>query len=880
MVRAARRLLYALLPADIRDDVVAELDAEYARAIRPSRTSWRAAAWYWRQAVGSIGPALAMRRRRRHAHRGDPMHTIVTRWSLEAAQDLKFAMRLLARQKLFTAAVVATLALGIGATTAMFSLVDGVLIRPLPYREPDRLLRIWSANPRGIPRNQISPPDFFDWRDQVRGLSHLAGFEIFDVTLTTGGDPVRVPNASVTANLAETLGARPLAGRWFAEAETRGDGEPVVVVSERLWRERFGSDPTLIGRAIVVEGSPRTVIGVMPRSFEMPSGAIRIWLPLPDALRTTFRSARRLGAVARLAPGTSVEAARDSLLGVARHLAATYPQADRGWSVTVVPLTEAIVGDVRTALLVLLAAIGAVLLIACANVAGLLLARAVARSRELAVRTAVGATAGRLLRMQLVEAAALAAFGGVAGLALAAWCLQSIQFVRGLGLPLLDRVALDARGVAVAAALSFVCALAAGLWPSWKASRQSGPDAMGSGTRTTGGQVRARQAIVFAQIAIATALVAAGALLTSSFHRLTSVPTGFSADRTLLADVSLPGIRYARATRAPFFTSLLERIRALPGVQAAGAGGPLPLSGLDGLLRFALTLEGREPHPDGRQRAYLRWATADYFKAMGIEVRAGRTFTESDTATSAPVAVIDTELARRYFPGENAIGRKVRTPMDQNRFREIIGVVAAVRQSALDRDEEPHVYVPQAQLPSTDLTLVIRANGDAIALAPEVRRILSGFDAELPLANVRPLAELVAGSAAPRRISAVLLSAFAAFALLLTLVGVYGVVSQVVVQSTREIGVRVALGATTRDVLSLVVSRAVKLAIGGVVAGSILAYFATPALRAMLYGIGPRDPLTLLGSGLLLVAAAALAAYLPARRILRVDVVNALRVDG
>jgi putative ABC transport system permease protein len=879
MVRAARRLLYVILPADIREDVVAELDAEFVRAIRPSRSSWRASAWYWRQAAGSIGPALAMRRRRRNAYRGHPLHTIVTRWSVETWQDLKFAMRLLARQKMFAAAVVATFALGIGATTAMFSLVDGVLIRPLPYEHPDRLIRIWSSNPRGIPRNQISPPDFFDWREQARGLSALAGFHAFDMTLTSGGDPLRVTGATGTANLAQTLGARPLAGRWFVDAETRGKGEAVVVVSERLWRERFGSDPALIGRSIIVDGFPRAVVGIMPRSFQMPHGSVRIWLPLPDELRTGFRSARLLGAVARLDAGVTVDAARDSLLGVARHLASTYPDADRGWSVTVVPLTEAIVGDVRRPLLVLLAAIAAVLLIACANVAGLLLARGVARSRELAVRTAVGATAGRLLRMQLVEAAALAGFGGAAGLALAAWCLQSIQFVRGLGLPLLDRVSLDARGVAAAAGLSLVCALATGLWPAWKASRQSGPDAMGSGMRTTGSQVRARQAIVFAQIAVATALVAAGALLIGSFQRLTSVPTGFSADRTLLADVSLPGVRYARDTRGPFFASLLERIRALPGVQAAGAGGPLPLSGLDGLLRFALTLEGRQPPADGRQRAYLRWATPDYFKAMGIELRAGRTFSESDTATSAPVAVIDSELARRYFPGENAIGRRVRTPMDQNRFREVIGVVAAVRQSALDRDEEPHVYVPQAQLPSTDLTLVIRANGDAMALAPDVRRILTGFDAELPLANVRPLAELVAGSAAPRRISALLLSAFAAFALLLTLVGVYGVVSQVVVQSTREIGVRVALGATTRDVLSLVVTRTVKLAIGGVVAGSILAFFATPALRAMLYGIGPRDPLTLVGSGALLTAAAALAAYLPARRILRLDVMNALRVD-
>jgi putative ABC transport system permease protein len=319
MVRAARRLLYMLLPADNRDDVVAELDAEYARAILPSRSSWRAVAWYWRQAAGSIGPALAMRRRRRNVYRGDAMQTMVTRWSAEAWQDLKFAVRLLRRQKMFTAAAVATLALGIGATTAMFSLVDGVLIRPLPYDDPDRLIRIWSSNPRGIPRNQISPPDFFDWREQARGLSALAGFNAADVTLTTGGDPVRVLGASATANLAQTLGVRPLVGRWFLDGDTRGPGEPVAVVSERLWRERFGADPALIGRAIFVDGFPRTVVGVMHRSVQIPSG-VQIWLPLPDEWRTTrFRSARFLGAVARIAPGSTMDAARGSLLGVARH---------------------------------------------------------------------------------------------------------------------------------------------------------------------------------------------------------------------------------------------------------------------------------------------------------------------------------------------------------------------------------------------------------------------------------------------------------------------------------------------------------------------------------------------------------------------------------
>jgi putative ABC transport system permease protein len=865
MIALARWLLRRMLPRDVCDDVVANLDAEFRRVVAPARTHAGAAAWYWRQVLGSFAPAVRMRLRR------------AGRTAADAAQDMRFGLRLLARHKAFSAAAVLTLALGIGATTAMFSLVDGVLLRPLPYQTPDRLIRIWSANPRGIPRNQISPADFFDWREQLRALASLAGFNSADVTLTSGGDPVRVAGASATANLAETLGVQPLRGRWFLESEVRGIGESVAVVSESLWRERFGSDPGLIGGFIDVDGSRRAVVGVMPRAFQVPSASVQVWLPLADAWRTRSRSARFLGAIGRLAPGARIDAARDDLQRVARNLATAYPDNDRGWGVTVMPLADAVVGDVRRPLLVLLAAIAAVLLIACANVAGLLLARGVARSREFAVRSAIGATAGRLMRMQVVEVTALAVAAGGIGLVFAMWCVQSVRLTRALELPLLERVSVDGRAVGAAAGLSCLCALATGLWPAWKISRQSSPEWLVAGVRATGGHLRARQAIVLAQIAVATMLVAAGALLFASFHRLTAVPTGFTADRTLLADVSLPQSRYARNSVAPFFAHLLERIHTLPGVQAAGAGGPLPLSGLDGLLRFAVSIDGREPPPDGRQRAYLRWATPEYFQAMGIELKAGRIFAVSDTATSAPVAVIDTELARRYFPGDTAIGHRIRTSLDRNAAREVIGIVAAVRQSALDRDEEPHLYVPQAQVPSAELTLVVRTNGDAMALAADVRHILRSADPDLPLANVRPLADLVAGSAAPRRIGAVLLSAFAGTALLLTLVGVYGVVSQAVAQSTREIGVRIALGATSRDVLSLVVRRTVKMALAGVIAGSVLAWFATPALRAMLYGIGPRDPLTLVASAATLTAAAAIAAYVPARRLLRLDVVRALR---
>jgi putative ABC transport system permease protein len=869
MITLARWLLAVLLPPDVRQAVLTELDAEYARDVRPSRGRLSAAAWYWRQSAGSIGPALRMRGRR------------MARVAADAIQDLRFAVRLLSRQKAFTAAAVATLALGIGANTAIFSVVDGVLLRPLPYRDPSRLVRVWSANPRGIPRNGISPADYFDWRDQARGFDGLAAFGSSDVTLTSAGDPVRVTGATATANLAATLGASPLLGRWLLPDETRGPALPVAVLGERLWRDRFAADPGIVGRAIILDGRARTVVGVMPATFQFPTSDEGIWLPMPDGWRAQARNAHFLGVVGRLGPGVTTDGGRESLRTVSRRLEAAFPDTNNGWSVTVTSLRDALVGGVRTPLLVLLAAVAAVLLIACANVTSLMLARGIARSRELAVRAAVGASAGRLVRQQLVESALLALVGGGGGVALAWWGLRALQASPALQVPLLDRVTLDARVMAAALAMSLASAVAAGLLPAWKASRHSGTSALGSGTRSTGDHVRIRQAIVFAQIAVATTLVVGGTLLIRSFDRLTSVPAGFTADRTLLLDVSLPVVRYARVARAPFFDRALERIRALPGVQAAAAGGPLPLSGQDGLLRFGLSVEGRAAAPDRSDRAYLRWATPGYFTAMGIALRAGRPFAEADAAGSAPVAVIDEALARRFFGGDNPIGRRVQISSEarEKTWREVIGVVGAVRQTALDREAEPHVYVPETQMPSPALTLVVRSGGAPVAVASGVREAIRVLDPDLPISNVRSLADLVSGSTASRRFNALLLSLFAAAAVLLTLVGVYGVVSQLVAQSTREIGVRIAMGAGSGDVVALMLKRAVRMAVAGVAAGSLAAWLAAPALGGMVYGIAPRDPATLGAVALLLVSAAVAAAYLPARRILRLDVVHALRVD-
>ena len=856
MRRLARLILRGVLPGDLRDTIVSDLDAEFDRRGGSS-------GWYWRQVAGSIGPALLMRARR------------LARAAADAGQDARFGVRLLARDKTFTIASVLTLALGIGATTCIFSLVDRVLLRPLPYAEPSRLIRIWSANPRGIPRGAIAPADFFDWREQSRSFEQLAAYTDTDVTLTSAGDPVQLPATQVTANLAATLGVTPMIGRWFVPDETGGDGQPVVVLGDALWRSRFGAASAIEGRTIVIDGIARTVVGVMPGAFAFPSRDVQLWLPLPDTWRGQTRSARFLAAVGRLAPGVTVDAAAAELRTIAQRLESAFADSNRGYGVTVASLAEALVGNVRRPLIVLFAASLAMLLIACANVSGLMLARGAARTRELAIRAAVGASASRLLRQQLVEAMLLAVLGGAAAVLAAAWGIGALRASLTLVVPFLDRVAMDGRVLAAATAITVTCAIVSGLFPAWRASRQQGSEALARGTRTTTGHVRVRQAIVVTQIAVATALACGALLLARSLERLTSVPAGFAADRTLLADVSLPTRRYKPDQRAPFFDRALDRLRAMPGIQAAGAGGPLPLSGQEGLLRFGVT-QDRRSDPE---RAYVRWATPGYFAAMGIAQRSGRAFAAGDRADSTPVAVIDEALARRLFAQEDPVGRRIQLSMNRGVWREVVGVVGAVHQTSLDRPAEPHVYLPETQLASSALTIVVRGGGDPSSVAAAVRSAIDDIDPELALSNVRTLADLAAGSTRPQRQSTLLLGVFAAAAVLLTLIGVYGVIAQIVAQSTRELGVRLALGRRAGSIVALTVRRALVMAAIGVAGGTTIAVLAAPVLRSMLYGIGPRDPLTFVLVSAVLLTSAAFAAYLPARRILRLDVLATLRVE-
>ena len=875
--RLPRALLALILPADVRDALLADLDEEYVRHVRPSATGMRASMWYWRQALGSVPAVLRMRRRRKEEVR-------MAGWTEGLFFDVRYGARFLARRPGFAAAAVATLALGIGANTAIFSIVDGILLKRLPYRDADRLVRIWSANPRGIPRNAVSPADFFDLRDaarEARAFDDLGAFTQAESSTVRGsGDAARLATSMVTPSVIAMLGVDPVAGRMLTPFDAGETGTAGALISERLWQARFGGRSALL-QSITVDGSSYAVVGVMPASFAFPSADVDVWVPIPDSYRRRSRSAHFLDVVGRLSQGVSLERGGAVLSTMAARLEAQYPDTNRGWGVTATTLEESIVGDVRRPLFVLLATVGCVLLIACANVASLMLARGSARTRELAVRTALGASRVRVGRQQLVESGIVAALGGAAGLLIAALSLQFLRTRAVVDLPRLSDVTLDMRVLGMTALVCVVTGLLTGVLPALRTARSDPADTLRGGHPAGGGlpMGRSRALLVTTQIALATALVIAAGLLVVTFARLTRVDAGFQADRVLLAQVSLTVTRYDPQAWSSFFARTLEEIRRLPGVEAAGAVDPLPLSGQKGLMRFGVRFEGRpDPRPGEFDRTYLRRATPDYFSAIGIPLLDGRTFDASDRADTKPVAVVDRTFADRYFPGQNPIGRKARSTNDRT-FREIVGVVGAVSQTSLDEPAEPHLYVAQSQSPVPSMTFVMRTGLGSAALAPAVRAAAGRIDPEQPVFNIRTLRDVVSGSVASERFNAVLLALFAQVALALSLVGVYGLIAGWVTASTREIGVRVALGAGIGSIYRLVLGRGLRLACAGVVLGILLALGATRLLGAMLFGVGAWDPGVFAGAAALVLIASALAAWIPARRALAIDPAAALRAD-
>ena len=806
----------------------------------------------------------------------------------ELRQDAAYALRQLRRSPAFTAVAVLTLGLGIGANTAIYSVVNGVLLRPLPYREPARLVRVLST--LDDKPNSVSPADFADWRAQARSFDGLAAISTGTENLTGGSaEPERLETARVTANFFGVLGVAPLTGRAFAPGEDAASAAPVVVLGERLWRRRFAADPGLVGRTIALGGVPHTVVGVMPRAATYPAG-VELWLPLvmqPAWLSDASRGARWLRVVGRVGPA-GVAASAAEMREIARRLEALHPDRNTGFSVRVPPLQAYMTGDVRRPLLVLMGGVGFVALIACANVAALLLVRGAARAREMAVRSALGAGRGRLVRQLVTESLVLGLLGGALGLALAVWGTRAFVAFAPSDIPRLDEVAVNGRALAVTGLAALVAGLLFGLLPALHASAAGGGSAVAGSLRDGGrggadrGGSRARSALVVAEVALAVALLAGAGLLARSFAELLRVDVGLRTEGVTTFSVSLPDAAYPTEAAGRTFTrSLLERVEAIPGVRAAGAISGLPLTGSYFFLSFEV--DGRAAPPPGQEAsAVVRFTTPGYFAAVGLPLVRGRAFTERDREGAPTVFLINREAARRYFPGEDPLGKRIamgwRASNGSRMAGEIVGVVGDVKQFGLGGEPTADVYAPADQWPWSDLTVVMRAERGA-PVAAAARAAVRAVDPNLPVFGLRALDEVVSESVARPRFYMTLLGAFALMAVALAGVGIYGVLSYAVGRRVREIGLRVALGATRARVLRMVVGQGLALAAVGAALGVAGALWLARAMATLLFGVTPGDPVTFVGVVVLFLGVAALACLVPALRAARVDPAVALRAD-
>ena len=799
-------------------------------------------------------------------------------------QDLRHALRRLAKSPGFTLAAVVTLALGIGATTAIFSVVDGVLLRPLSYRNPDRLVLVWERfGSRDQNTNVVSPANYLDWRDRATSFSDLAAFGWSDQTFT-GDVPELVSGRMVTPNFFRTLGLAPLLGRTFTAAEAAPGGPNVIVLSFGLWQRRFGSDSAIVGRTIPVAGGSVQVLGVMPPELRpMPWGREEYWEPLRLNESDRTRNGRYTMVIGRLKPGVTQAAAQAEMDVITGSLQQEYPGFDTGWTANVVTLKDQVVGSTRQALLVVLGAVFLVLLIAAANVGNLVLARVEARQRELAVRTALGASRTRLVSQWLAESALLAIAGGTAGVLFASWGVELLVSLAPPYIPRLAEISVDTPVLVVAALVSVAVGIGAGLPAALGVTTQSLAGGLrGEGARTTSDRAarRWRDSLVVIQVSLALVLLSGAGLLVRSLQRLSAIAPGFDIAHVITMSIALPQSKYADGARqASFYAQLTDRIRNAPGVSDVGAISLIPLVPQGAATGF--TVVGRpEPKNGEWTSADIRIVEPGYFAAMRIRLLRGRAFTAADRANAPPVVVINETMARQFWPGEDAVGARVQVSWtDPKAQPEIIGVVGDARTSALDADVHPMIYYVEAQAPTGEMTLAIRHSGDSGPLVAAVRAAVRGLDPDVPLNGIATMSTRLSRSMADRRYPMFLLSGFAVLAVLLAAVGLYGLLSYVVSRRTREIGVRMALGADRRAVLSLVLRDGVRPTLVGAVIGAVASAVAARTLGHLLYGVGPTDPVTFAAVGLLLLAVALVASYLPAARATRVDPVEALRTE-
>ena len=809
-------------------------------------------------------------------------------------QDLRFGLRMLAKNPGFTAVAVLTLALGIGANTAIFSVVNTVLLKPLPYAEPDRLVAAELMDTRGGPHPfPLSYPDFFDFRAQNHVFEHLVTFRNTTSTLTGAGTPVALDGEMVTWDLFPALGIQPQLGRGFLPSEEAA-GAHVVVLSHTLWQTQFGGDPAIVGRTITLDQKPFTVIGVAPAGFVFPVNEpnLQFWTTIavdrevqagstPAAVQ---RGAHMLTALGRLKPGVSVEQARADLDVIAAALAKQYPDTNANFAQTSVrPELETLVGGSRTPLLILLGAVGLVLLVACANVANLLLARTASREQEIAVRSAVGASRGRVVRQLLTESLLLAVLGGVAGTALAEYALAGALPLGGRSIPRLAQSAIDGRVLAFSLALAFLTILFFGLAPALDASKVDFISSLKEGGRSNTSQHdRLRGALVTAQVALGSVLVTAAGLLMASFLHLERSDLGLKPDHLLTFWFSLPEHDYNAAQQVVFYDQLLEHMRALPGVQSAAGVWPLPFGGSDVSIGF--NIEERPSAPSKWPVARIAIATPDYFHTAGIPLLKGRAFNDQDDLKAPRVLIVNKAFADKFFPGEDVLGKRItpgaRGPGDHKEtLREIVGVVGSAKQFAMEAAPQPIYYFPYKQLSWQPPVVVLRTAVPPRSLEAAIRKEMTTLDPTVPVFQVRTMEDLLSTQVAEPRFHTVLLGCFAGISLLITLIGLYGVMAYSVARRTHEIGVRIALGASRSTVLSMVLKRAVVLLAAGLALGLVASLAADRLLKSMLFSVSPLDPAVLGLSGLLVALTGLLAAYLPARRAAAMDAAVALRYE-
>ncbi|HEV7797280.1 MAG TPA: ABC transporter permease [Pyrinomonadaceae bacterium] len=808
-------------------------------------------------------------------------------------QDIRYGIRMLLKAPSISIVATIALALGIGANTAIFSVVNAVLLRPLPFTNSEGLMNVWETDAvRGYKRGAASYPNFVDWREQNHVFERMSSYHPSDFILTGRGDSTRIQGAVVNADLFPLLGVAPVIGRGFLPDEDKpGESGRVVVLSQQLFQQRFNSNPNVVGQSMVLDGKNFTIVGVMPQAFQFPvqNEPVELWTTVAveregEEPITEQRGAHYMNVIARLKPGVSIEQAKAEMTSISARLEQQYPGENLHKSSNVEPTLEALVGDIRPALLILLGAVGCVLLIACANVANLLLARAMTRHKEMAIRSALGASRMRVVRQLLTESVLLSLAGGALGLILAVWWSDLLVALGKENIPRALQVGLDWRVLGFTLALSVLTGVVFGLVPAIHSSKTELTESLKEGGRGSGEGARrnrVRGILVVSELAIAVVLLVGAGLLIQSLWRLRNVSPGFESQNLLTFVVGIPEVKYPTEKQDQFYRDLVARLQSLPGVRSAGSVIPLPLSGE--MFRISFETEGRPMAKGDQPSSDFFVVSNDYFKTLGVPILKGRGFTERDSEKAPGVIIVNQAFANKFFPNEDPIGKRVKpgiaTGENKPDWREIVGVVADVRNRNLSSELRVGYFVPQAQIPFNQMTMVVRTTNDPHTLITAVQNEVHSMDQELPVFNIKTMDEYISATVAAPRFNTTLLGIFASVALVLTIVGLYGVMSYSVAQRTNEIGIRMALGAQTRDVLRLIVSQGFKLVLLGLAIGLACAFALMKLISSLLFGVTWKDPMTFVIVAVLLAFVALLACYIPARRATRLDPLNALRYE-